>query len=314
MLRIVILFIASSISFSVTSYETGETVLLKYVAEPGVTYFEEIEAEILKVKSGIESLERSVSGKTRIQLVEHSEGILVRGDLVYYSVETEDSDMKEYMDPFYEKLQPDSMSVVVSDLGKFLRLEGAQPELESSWRSVDDLIENSPDELRSMLSSLAETWLSEEVILAQSKQNWILVVEQWIGAEFEKGYEYQIAYLDEVPEFANVKLAFDGKYQYLGKVPCNDIDNDLSCVELYFQSSLKPESAKALTEALTTDPNLVIDDKNMVALNLGLRMITEQSTLKAHQYERIKTIWVPDDNGLSWTEHIEKMNITYNYD
>ena len=314
MLRNVIFVGTLGITFPATADENRETVLLKYAAEAGATYSAEIDTEIIKVKNGIESVQRSISGRMRMQLQEHPDGILARSDLVDIKVETENLDLNQYMNPFYEEMYSVSMSAVIAESGEFLRLEGMQSILEAKRDSVSKLIQNSPDELKAMQTSFADTWLNREAILVQVKQNWILEVQQWVGSEFEKGYVYEVEYIEEVPEFGNVDIAFNGEYEYLGKVPCNDRDDDLSCVELNFQSSLKPEIAKALTEAISKNQNPAFDQNNLMTLDLNFRLITEPSTLRAHQFEMVKVIWAPEDNGLSWAENIASTRVTYRYD
>jgi len=314
MLQIIIFFLALAISFPAISDEPVETISLQFVAEPGTKFSAELEAELIKVKNGIESVQRSVTGKIRLEIREHPDGFLFQSNNYDFKVETEDSDLKQYMNPFFEELYNKNVGTVVSESGEFLRLEGMQAILEANRGSLNKLIENYPDEVKATLASLMESYLIEESILLEVRQTWILAIQQWIGSNLQKGYVYEDEYLEAVPEFGNVNLGFNRKYAYLGKIPCNENDDNLSCIELFTESSLTPEYAISLTEVFTRKPSQIVEDNHLIELDADFKLVTEPSTLRIHKYEQNKVVFFPDEDGSGWSENIQKVQVEYSYD
>jgi len=294
--------------------EIGETVTLTYVAQPYVTAYIDYYGDVIEVKDGVETVQMTMSGSQRSQSSAHPDGILVKTDQHEFDIETDDEQISQFMDPILEAMSSVEVSAVISDAGEISKLEGMKPILESTNKSISDMIETLPEEIKPMVNSLAETSLTEEAVLRRAQEDWDLAVTQWIGAELEKGYIYELEYTDTVPEFGDIEIGFDGVYEYLGKVACNEEDQAQSCVELSYQSTMKTEYAESLTKAIAENLNLPLEDDFLMSIKLDVIVVAEPSTLTTHEVSKVKSVRAPADDGSGGIEKIDRTSILFFYE
>jgi len=314
MLRSISIVVALLICLPSAANDSVDKVTLSYVPQPGLTGHIEFYGDRLKIQHGIESIEMSMTGKMRSKTVKHPDGVLSLHTDPEFSIETSKGEMKQFLDPILGALSSIEMRAVISDTGELLKLEGMEQALDTTRQTVNTLIQTLPDELKPMMNGMVEASLSEEALLLKAQKNLNLELTQWIGGELEKGQIYETEFNDRIREFGNITMGFDGVYEYLGKISCNEEDNALSCAELSFQSSMKSEHAKQLTKAVSEQLKLPVDDDFTMVFDLNVIVIAEPSTLKPFSVSKVKRMGGPANDGSGWFESIQRTNTLYHYD
>jgi len=189
--------------------EADDTVTLTYVPQPDVTAMVELIRDRIKVKDGVETVLMTMAGSMRTQTSAHPDGLLARSDQSKFNIETEDEELREFMDPILEAMSSIDFSVVIADSGELTKLDGMKPLLESTRKAIDEMIETMPEQFKPMMNALVESSLNEEAMLRKAQKDWNLSVMQWQGGELQKGYAYEVEYGESVSEFGNLELGLE---------------------------------------------------------------------------------------------------------
>jgi len=171
MLRSLSIFVALLICLPSTANDAVDKVTLSYVPQIGLTGRIESYGDRLKIQNGIESIEMSMTGSMQFEMAEHRDGVLSLYTDPEFNIETSKSEMKQFLDPILGALSSIEMRAVISDKGEMLRLEGMEPVLATTRKSVGTLIETLPDEHKPMMNRMVEASLSEKQSLAIVFQN-----------------------------------------------------------------------------------------------------------------------------------------------
>jgi len=317
MFRLTVATAALLFCFSISADEVGEKVTLKYVAEPDITANIELFSDRIKIQDGVETVQMTMSGTLRTQTSAHPDGILAKADQYDINIETENKELKQFLDPLLETVSSVELNAVISDTGEITKLEGMKPILESTREAITNMAQGMPEEVKpmmdAMVKSIIETSLTEEAMLRQAREDWSLAVLQWVDAELEKGFIYEVEYAEPVLQFGGIELGFDGVYEYLGKVDCNEKDGGLRCVELSYQSTMKPEYAKQLTQAIAENLKLPLEDDFEMSIDFDALVVAEPLTLKTHRIDKIKSVKAPSEDGAGWIENVQRTSIVYSY-
>lgn len=314
MYRIIVAIAALLIFMPVLADEAGETVTLMYVAQPDVTSHVHFTGETISVRDGVETVQMTMSGSQRVQTSAHPDGIVVRSDQHEFNFETEQSELKQYIDPALEMMSSIEVTSVVSDTGEFLKLEGMKPFLDSAKQSFNKMMETYPEEIKPMMNALLSATLTEEAMQRKARKGWEIGVTRWIGMELEKGKAYDLEYSESVPEFGGIELGFDAVYEFLGKVACNENDSAMSCAELSYQSSLKPASAELLAKAIGENMNLPSDIEFSMSLDTNFILIADPMTLRTHRLDESIHTTAPGHDGTGSVGSIQRMSMVYTYE
>jgi len=313
MFRSILIVIALLTGSHAQANDSVDKVILTYVPQPGLTGYIEYYGDRLKIQDGVESIEMSMTGTVLAKTVKHPDGVLSLTTEPTFNFETSNTEMKQFMDPILGALSSVEIRAVISDEGELLRLEGMEQALATTRKSVSTLIDTLPVDFKPMMNNLVNASLSEEALFVKAQDNLSLQLTQWIGGELEKGYIYETEFNNKIPEFGNITVGFDGVYEYLGKISCNEADETLSCAELSFQSSMKTEHAKQLTKAVSEQLKLPIDDDFTMTFDTTVIVVAEPSTLKPFSVSKIKRVGAPANDGSGWLENIQRTNSVYYY-
>ena len=274
----------------------------------------EFVAERIQISDGVRSVQSTMTGEGRARLQTHPKGFQITQNQFNVKLDTDMGELTNFLKPMIESVTSMETKTVVSETGELLDIEGLEPAIESLKKSMNVLIDDSPEEVRSMMQNLIPQLVSEEAITKSVYEQWGAVVQQWAGAEFEKGYYYNVEYADRAAAFGGITLGFTGYYEYVGKANCNEQDKLKSCVELSYQSSLSPESAELLTNAVFKQMSVPVPEGFVMSIDSSILLITEAATLKPHYLEKIKTITSPNADQSGTDKKIDQKSYTYFYD
>ena len=314
MISIRYLAITLCLSCTAVADEVSDTVSLNFDWNTGLQSRGEAYAERIKVKNGEQEVQMTMTADVQSRIESHSEGFLLIQDTNNVEFDADFGEMSDYMKPMMESVSSIEIQAVISSDGELLSVEGMEPIISGLNESMDLIIKDAPDEIKPMLNNLKPQLVSEDKILSQVYESWDSQFGQWVGAEFEKGYYYNVEYTEQIEEFGGVELGVNGSYEYLGKINCNEKDSEQSCVELTFSSSLEPESAKQLTNAIMEQMNIPVPEGFTMEVATNILLITEPSTLKPHYYEKVRKILSPNTNEAGTEELINRFVYNYYYE
>jgi len=294
--------------------EVGETVTLTYVAVPDVTAHVDYYNETINIKDGIETVEETNSGSSRLRSSAHPDGILWREDQRVFDLEIKNPKVQKHLAPALEALSSIETKSVVSDTGELLKFEGMEPVSELVKQSFNDMLATSREEARPIFEAIGESLLTEEELFRNEQETWVLTVSDWVGAELEKGYIYETNYSETFPELGNVEVGFDAIYEYHGKADCNEDDKAASCVELSYRTTIKPEHAESATKALVEKLNFPTEADAVFLQDFSTILITDPLTLRPYQFDTVERARVADSEEPGWIDKIRRESFVYTYE
>lgn len=308
-----ILLIIFFLSSPVVADEAGEVVKLEFAMEAGLEAHTKFIAEQVRVKNGEEQVHATMNAEGRFRIEGHPEGLVI---IQNFDDVDFDADMGEHTDLMTKMVETASAvetRYIISNNGEILGVEGLEPLIEILQKTTESIIDDFPEEVKSKLRNFQSQLINKDNFISKATEQWSGVVQQWLGAEFEKGFYYTIEYSEQVPAFGGVELGFNGTYEYLGKTHCNDTDTEQSCVELLFQSTLLPDSAEQFTNAMVKQLNLQVPDGFVISADTNLLLVTEPDTLKPHYLEKVKTITSLSDSADGMGQRIDRIVYVYSY-
>jgi len=306
--------VALFLSSSVVADDASEVVALNFELNAGDTSRVVFMAERTRVKNGERTVQSAMNGEGKTLVEAHPDGFILIQNVDKVEMEADMGELSKFLKPIMESASSIETRTVVSNEGAILGVDGLEPLLDTMMENINLIIDESPDEVKPILTNLVPQLVNENSILAKISETWSAQVGMWIGSEFEKGYYYDVEYTEPVAAFGGVELGFTGTYSYVGKTNCNEFDTDLSCAELTYNSALSPESAETFTNAIFSQMNLPVPEGIRLALNTSLLLITEPSTLKPHYYEKVGRVSAPSGNGDGAVERIDRSTYTYSYE
>lgn len=162
---------------------------------------------------------------------------------------------------------------------------------------------------RIRILSMFNQLTSRQHLLGQFQKEWNKEVGQWIDAEMERGFVYEIVEEEEIPILPGTKVPFTYKYSYLGKIACVEGGAEKNCVELQMEAEADP---KAMTKVMDKflkefEGKKSIPPTKRMSVNTTLSLITEPDTLLPHRSLFVKKIVTegPDGNVSVKTEKNE---------
>lgn len=308
------LIIALGICCTVVADEVSDTVTLRFNWEAGIESRAELFAETIRVKNGEQQIQMSMTGEGLSRLESHPDGLLLVQRTDNVNTELDMGELSGFIKPIMEAVTSTEIKSVVSDAGELMAVQGLEPIVAGIVESVNLIIDDAPEDMQPVLDNMLPQMVSEEKFISNASEVWSEQVSNWIDAEFEKGYYYNVEYAEPVAEFGGIELEFEGSYEYLGKTSCNKQDAELSCVELAFQSTLLPESAAQFTSAIFEQMQRPVPEGFVMGAQTDMLLITEPSTLKPHYFEKVKTISAPSTSDEGTEDSINRIVYSYSYD
>lgn len=305
--------VAVILSAPLMADEVGDTVVLQFNWQAGIHSSAKVVAERVSVKNDQETIQSTMTANVISRLEAHPDGFSVFQTTDNVNIQADMGEMTQYIKPLMESVSTVDTQYIVSNTGELLDIEGLEPVIESLRETIGLMVDDSPAEIKPVLNNMATQMVNKEHMVSKAFDSWNAQVQQWIGAEFEKGYYYAVEYSEPVVAFGGLELDFTGAYEYQGKAECNETGKEQGCVVLLFTSSLLPASAAQLTDIVIQQMNLPIPDGLEMSLDTSILLITEAETLKPHYYEKIQTTTFPNKNEAETEQRINRSSYTYTY-
>lgn len=319
-MRSIIIFISLLLSFpySIALYAEQNTpeqdsVMLAYGWKPGLTAKVSLLSERTTTK-GNTSVTGKMNGTYKLSTEAHKSGLLINFfDTDVQVTESANNDMQAKIQQFINKISSLSPSYVINNEGELVDVE----KLEAMKQAMDDeftkMFSDAPEEIQAKIRPLIDSLTSKQQLMAQITGDWNRDVAQWVGAEFEKGYDYELEYATQIPLFGNIDIPTKAKFQYNGKVPCNDKQQDSKCVSLSMLTTLDQEALRPAMMNFFKKVGAEIPENFSVQVDTSLELITEPSTLIPHSVKSEKITKSSAIGTQPVSERVEKLLITYDY-
>lgn len=148
--------------------------------------------------------------------------------------------------------------------------------------------------------------VSKSHVVSRLHKSWERDVGQWINAELRQGHRYSVKFARPVLLFGNQEAPNIGRYEYMGRVPCNRLDQKLSCVKLSYHSKVDDEYANGALTALFKNMEINYIGTIAAKINYDLEVITEERTLIPHYIKEIDSASLVDEK---YGIHFEKQDV-----
>ena len=285
---------------------------LAYGWHAGITTRVEYAFEKKRTQQGVER-GQSLSGSYVLRTSEHPGGIRIDFSEVQTRIDGDDGGAGEHVVKLMEAVASNPPAYVVSPAGEVTEVVGLAELTERTREVVASTLDDAPAEVRERLLGLLAQMLTERNLLAQLQQEWNRDVGQWIGAELEQGYLYEIDFEAPVPLFGNVTVPSHGTYEYLGRTKCDAQSADARCVILAFNSSVDEQGSRPILEALFNRLGVTPPDDLVFTVDYRVELVTEPDTLLPHRVQVTKSSEVPVPGGDTAVSQLEVKEFTYTY-
>ena len=220
---------------------------------------------------------------------------------------------KKNIQNFIQKLSEISPSFIVGPKGELVEVVGITQLKDGMQREINTWFADSAPEVKQQMNKLLKAVLSEQQILAQIQRGWNRDVGQWIGAEFEKGYGYDIEFSTPIPFLNNAQIPTKGQYEYLGKTKCRSSDQERKCVELNFKSFLDENATQEVIGEILKKMGAEAQVSLQVKIDYEVQVVTEPKTLRPHKIIETKVVTAPIQGGSTSAVQTEIKEISYTY-
>ncbi len=279
----------------------GSTIALSYNWPAGLEVDVSYRVFKERLRQG-KTLNNEVSGSLTYTTSDHKKGLIIETSNTQVKVE-QASESGGQLQRFMQRLAAIDPSYIITQEG-VLSSVGKLDELKQSLsEEYEQLTSDLPEDVKNQTEGLMAKALSEESIFASISQDWNRDVAQWIGADFEVGYLYDVEYTTPVPMLGNAQVPTKGTYQVFGYVPCSadagsDIehfakkptDNSANCVEMYFTSNLIPAALVDVMEQMFKSMGQEMPENFEMKIDYEVFVITEPDTLLPHSVNEVKVI------------------------
>jgi hypothetical protein len=225
----------------------------------------------------------------RLDVEEAENGRLIR----YSDIRAEDPAsgrsyaMGELPEPMENQLIAQFPSFVVSDEGQLVQLEGIESLIEETRRKLESRLADLPFESAEARELVAAS-VTEEGLLAATREHWQQLVGGWSGASLVVGESYRREDQLAVPR-APLRIRSTVEFGVGGRIPCGEELTAADCVEIEVRSRPLPEALAQLEEVMRERSRALTRESVEVLENLEIEessyLVTEPSTLIPHYLE-----------------------------
>ena len=285
---------------------------LEYGWHAGITSKVEYSLRKKRVQQGVER-GQSMTGSYVLRTSEHPGGIRIDFSDVTNRIDGDDTGAAEHLAGLMEAVAANPPTYVVSPAGEVTGVVGLAELTARVRESVSAMLENAPAEVRTRIDGLMGQMLTERNMLAQLQQEWNRDVGQWIGAELEQGYLYELDFQAPVPMFGNVTVPTRATFEYLGRARCNERSERARCVVLVYSSSVDEQGSRAILEALFERIGAPLPADLVFKVDHRVELLTEPDTLLPHRVQVTKASEVPVPGGNTVVSQLEVKEFSYTY-
>jgi hypothetical protein len=249
--------------------------------------------------------------------VEHEEGLQIdTHEIFFHFNEGKESQSNNKMEKFMQELAGVSPSYIINSQGDLARVTKFEQFQNTIKEQMLIMFNDVPDQELEKIKQFTNAMFSKEQLMMQLHDDWNRDVGQWIGAELEQGYTYDVEFSRQIPMLGNISVPSKGTYEYLGRTACNKSDFDNKCVRLSYMSHVDEEATKPMMVELFK--SMGIEDTSQlndigIKFDYSLEIITEENTLLPHYVKETKITSTPNPQvgGLIQKEEIDEFIYTY---
>lgn len=289
-----------------------DTVQLKYGWTPGI--HAKSEFVFLRTKSANgETSTREMKGSQEFKTSEHADGLQVNFISSQLEVSASEEAEQTGIEQLVEKLSNITPSYVINQEGALLDVLGVEEIQKVMKQELEKTLADSSPEVVQQFEAVIGRATSREGLMTMISQVWNRDVAQWIGAEFEINETYETQFVTPIPFLGNAQIDTIGQYQYLGKVNCNEDDQNQKCAKLEYRSMLNEESLLKAISSLFEKMGGAVPEGFTFEIDYQLIIITEYDTLLPHSMVETKEIKVPGPPNEPPQVQIDRKEYRYTY-
>jgi hypothetical protein len=307
------MFITVCFAITQIAIAHADTVSLNYKWEPGI--IAKVYYKAVRTKQYEEKIEkREIKGSYTLSTKSHEKGLRLDVTDSKSKVSSTNAEEENKLQEFMQKLTEKLPSCIIDSKGNLIEVVEIAKFRQDMLKELDSWLSESTSEEGEKATQLVKTILSDQQLLSIMQKSWNRDVAQWIGAEFETGYVYDIEFSTPVAFLNNIQIPTKGRYEYLGKVKCRESDQTESCVELSFKSALDEKTMEVLMVKLFEKIGKEPPEGFVVKIDTEVILTTEPQTLFPHKMMQtgITTIPIEGKSTPAVLTDIREMYFTYN--
>ncbi|MEM1144863.1 MAG: hypothetical protein AAGI88_19950 [Pseudomonadota bacterium] len=290
-----------------------DTVVLSFDWKPGtyaeVTGYSSTEKLLAGESQSVNTVEMSYIMSTKA----HENGMQVDFLNTEVAMSSSGENLPPFMKSYMETLTEAIPSYIINPEGEVVGIARLELFRNNVVSGLDDILKDTPEEVRQQLMSGLQQVFSEEVLGAQIEEEWLKHVGQWIGAEFDDDGVYQVEYEAPVPMLNNQMVKTAAEYEFVERVNCDARDQASSCVVLLYRTQTDDVAVGELLRRMTGDLADVQEMK--VSVTTEMELVTDPRTLLTYYVRTVERATAPVQtaDGTQLSEEVEISEFDYLY-
>lgn len=226
---------------------------------------------------------------------------------------TDDGSMSDFSKQLMEKIGSVSTTAIISPDGVMESVTGMESVVDDLKKELINLTADLAQEVQASLKLMVDDALSDEKLLEQAQTNWDSNVGQWIGAELESGFVYEVEYGTPIALLDNQKIPTKGFYRYLGPVKCTEASETADCANLNYTSELDADVTSKVLDLIYERWQTPRPEGIRLAIEYEVTVITDPDTLVPYQTRDVTRIYNPDPESGKQNARIKTQTSVYRY-
>ncbi len=279
----------------------GDITQLSYGWHPDISAEVKYKRVETKSMTGKEDSIITMNGAYLLRTKKHQKGLEIVFDEIHFDFyDTTGSVLNNKMQQFIQELMGISPSYIIDQEGYLIEITKFDKFQKKIKKEMLAFFDDAPEEELTKIQQFVNSIFSKEQLLMQIDNEWNRDVGQWIGAELEQGYTYEVEFTRAIPMLGNLEVPNKGSYEFLERVPCDNLDSNKACVKLSFFSAVDENATQPILEQMMR--NMGVEDETTIKAlsNIGMKIdysleiITEEKSLLPFYVKEIKKTTVPN--------------------